>query len=83
MSRPGMMAAPHMWVGEFTKSDGTKLYSNTSDWVFKVGSGANPGIYGDLDYNTVKQDIAAGVWAQPPGTRKLSGRDLERRYRYL
>jgi len=57
--------APHMWVGEFTLPDGTKLYSNTSDWVFKVGSGANPGPNGDLDYDTVKQDIATGVWGTP------------------
>jgi hypothetical protein len=57
--------APHMWVGEFTLPDGTKLYSNTSDWVFKVGSAANPGPDGDLDNNTVKQDIAAGGWARP------------------
>lgn len=57
--------APHMWVGEFTLPDGTKLYSNTADWVFIVGSGANPGPDGDLDYNTVKQDIAAGVWGTP------------------
>jgi hypothetical protein len=57
--------APHMWVGEFTLPDGTKLYSNTSDWVFKVGSGANPGINGDLVDNTVKLDIATGVWATP------------------
>ena len=56
---------PQMWVGEFTTSGGAKLYSNTSDWVFTVGSGANPGVDGDLDYKTVKQDIATGVWATP------------------
>jgi hypothetical protein len=57
--------APHMWVGEFTLPGGNKLYSNTADWVFIVGSGDNPGSYGDLDNNTVKQDIATGGWAQP------------------
>jgi hypothetical protein len=56
---------PQMWIGEFTKSDGTKLYSNTTDWVYKVGSGLNPGDDGDLVYSTVQKDIAPGVWAQP------------------
>jgi hypothetical protein len=57
--------APHMWVGEFTLPDGTKLYSNTSDWVSKVGSGDNPGIDGDLVYSTVKLDIQAAGWTRP------------------
>jgi hypothetical protein len=56
---------PQMWIGEFTKSDGTKLYSNTSDWVYKVGSGDNPGDDGNLVDSRVQQDIAAGVWATP------------------
>ncbi len=56
---------PHMWVGEFTLAGGTKLYSNTSDWVFIVGSGANPGINGSPVDSTVQLDIQAGGWAQP------------------
>jgi hypothetical protein len=64
---------PQMWVGEITKSDGAKLYSNTSDWVFKVGSGANPGTDGDLVYSTVKQDIQVGGWAQPQAQDNFQG----------
>jgi hypothetical protein len=29
---------PQMWIGEFTRPDSTKLYSNDADWLFKVAS---------------------------------------------
>ena len=57
---------PQMWIGQFKKPDGSYLFSNTTAWVYTIGSGPNPS-YSPTDaypdgelpsLDTVKADIA-------------------------
>jgi hypothetical protein len=53
---------PQMWIGQFSLPGGSTLYSNTTDWVYTVGSGANPLDTGDPVIGTTSQpDTISGA----------------------
>jgi hypothetical protein len=56
---------PQMWTGQFTLSDGTSFYSDTTTWVSTVGTGPNPTAAGLPSLAAVASDIAAATWAAP------------------
>ncbi|MBG1265765.1 PEP-CTERM sorting domain-containing protein [Nostoc sp. WHI] len=57
---------PQNWIGEFKLPDGGSLLSNTSDWVYQIGSGANPGEFGDVPLlTTVASEIGSASWNIP------------------
>lgn len=59
-------SSPQMWIGQFSLPDGSKLYSNTTDWYYTVGSRANPGDNTDPPSNAyLSSDIAGASWASP------------------
>ena len=54
------------WIGDFTLPGGGSLLSNTSDWVYKIASGANPGEFGDVPLlTTVAGEIGSATWKIP------------------
>ncbi|MBN3872613.1 MAG: PEP-CTERM sorting domain-containing protein [Nostoc sp.] len=54
------------WIGDFTLAGGGSLLSNTSDWVYKIASGANPGEFGDVPLlTTVAGEIGSATWKIP------------------
>jgi hypothetical protein len=53
------------WIGQFSITGLGTVLSNTQDWESKVGTGVNPGEYGDLNLVTVTADIAAAGWSAP------------------
>lgn len=57
---------PQNWIGEFKLASGVSLLSNTSDWVYQIGSGANPGEFGDVPLlTTVASEIGSATWKIP------------------
>ena len=57
---------PQSWIGQFGLDNGNWLYSNQSDWVSTVGSGPNPGTYGELPgLALLGQDILNASWTAP------------------
>jgi hypothetical protein len=57
---------PQMWSGQFTLSDGTSLFSDTTGWEFVVASGLNPTASGSIPtLATVTSDIAGATWEAP------------------
>ncbi|MEH1872944.1 PEP-CTERM sorting domain-containing protein [Nostoc sp.] len=54
------------WIGDFTLPGGGSLLSNTSDWVYKIASGANPGESGNVPLlTTVASEIGSATWKTP------------------
>nr|WP_242063301.1 PEP-CTERM sorting domain-containing protein [Nostoc sp. FACHB-892] len=57
---------PQSWIGEFKLPSGVSLLSNTSDWIYTIGSGANPGVFGDVPLlTTVASEIGNATWSIP------------------
>ena len=57
---------PQNWIGEFKLANDVSLLSNTGDWVYKIGSGANPGEFGDVPLlTTVASEIGGATWNIP------------------
>ncbi len=56
-----------MWVGQFNLPDGSKLFSNLTDWEYANGPpNSNPGIFGDLPSNSTIADIVStSSWSTP------------------
>jgi len=52
-----------MWMGNFNLPGGQTLLSNTTDWQWAAGSGANPGPQGDVpSITTLTSDSQNANW---------------------
>ncbi|HLO84954.1 MAG TPA: hypothetical protein VK203_08065 [Nostocaceae cyanobacterium] len=57
---------PQSWLGQFKLPDSSTLFSNTKNWEYTIGSGPNPGTFGNVPaLATVASDIANAIWKTP------------------
>lgn len=55
-----------MWIGEFENSNGTSLFSNTTDWEYFVSRQDNPGDFGELpSLSSLAAQISGADWSVP------------------